>query len=332
MAGGATIRDVAQLAEVSLGSISNYLTDKKPVSAKARARIEAAITELGFIPNDAARIMRGARSHAIGFVIPDAGNPFLTEVARGIEDVAIGSGYVVVSCNTDGDRSREDHYAQALSEMRVVGAVVMAMSTTEGHLRKLEASGAVVVIAGSGHHDSGFPTVEVDNVHGGYLAMKHLLDRGHRNVVFFGGPGAEPQIDDRYAGCVKAMTQAGLDPATLVRLDANGNSTAARVAGAEHVADLIPAISAAVCANDLLALALEATLIRRGVPIPDRFAIVGYDDIDTAELAPIPLTTIRQPQYELGRVAARLVLDLAGGDGAKPIETFIPELVVRSTT
>ena len=332
MAGGATIRDVAQLAQVSLGSISNYLTDKKPVSPKVRDRIESAIAELGFIPNDAARIMRGARSHAIGFVIPDAGNPFLTEVARGIEDVAIRSGYVVVSCNTDGDRSREDHYAQALSEMRVVGAVVMAMSTSESHLRKLEASGAVVVIAGSGHHDSGFPTVEVDNVHGGYLAMKHLIERGHRRVVFFGGPGAEPQIDDRYAGCVMAIVEAGLDPANLTRLDARGNSTAARVTGAENVADLIPEVTAAVCANDLLALALEATLIRRGIAIPEQFAIVGYDDIDTAELAPVPLTTIRQPQYDLGRVAAQLVLDLADGNEGAEIESFVPELVIRSTT
>ncbi|MET4782258.1 LacI family DNA-binding transcriptional regulator [Glaciihabitans sp. UYNi722] len=332
MAGGATIRDVAQLAEVSLGSISNYLTDKKPVSPKARGRIESAIAELGYIPNAAARIMRGARSHAIAFMIPDAGNPFLTEVARGIEDVAIRSGYVVVSCNTDGDRSREDHYAQALSEMRVVGAVVMAMSTSESHLRKLEASGAVVVIAGSGHRNSGFPTVEVDNVHGGYVAMKHLLERGHRKIVFFGGPGAEPQIDDRYAGCQQAIVEAGLDPRNLTRLDAHGNSTAARVTGAERVADIIPEVTAAVCANDLLALALEATLIRRGVSIPEQFAIVGYDDIDTAELAPIPLTTVRQPQYDLGRVAAQLVLDLADGNEAAVIESFVPELVVRSTT
>ena len=328
----ATIRDVAQLAQVSLGSISNYLTEKKPVSSKARARIESAIAELGFIPNDAARIMRGARSHAIAFVIPDAGNPFLTEVARGIEDVAIRSGYVVVSCNTDGDQGREDHYAQALSEMRVVGAVVMAMSTSESHLRKLEASGAVVVIAGSGHYGSGFPTVEVDNVRGGFMAMKHLLERGHRNIVFFGGPGAEPQIDDRFAGCVQAMVETGLDPANLTRLDAHGNSAAARVTGAESVANLIPGITAAVCANDLLALALEATLIRRGVAIPEQFAIVGYDDIDSAELAPIPLTTVRQPQYDLGRVAAQLVLDLADGNEAAEIESFTPELVIRSTT
>ena len=332
MAGGATIRDVAQLAQVSVGSISNYLTGKETVSRKATVRIEAAIAELGFIPNVAARVMRGGRSHAIGFVIPDAGNPFLTEVARGIEDVAVAAGYVVVTCNTDGNRSREDHYAQALSEMRVVGAVVMSMSTSEGHLRKLEASGAVVVVVGAGHHSGGFPTIEVDNVLGGYLAMKHLLDRGHRSVIFFGGPGAGPQIDDRFAGCVNAAREAGFDPGIIQRLDALGNSTTARVAAAELVADLIPGPTAAVCANDLLALALESTLLRRGVDVPSNFAIVGYDDIEGAQLASVPLTTIRQPQYELGKAAAELVLEIAAGEDLASTSPFLPELVIRETS
>ena len=333
MAGGPTIREVAQLAQVSLGSISNYLSDKKPVSAKVRERIEAAIDELGFIPNDAARIMRGARSHAIGFVIPDAANPFLTEVARGIEDVAIEAGHVVVTCNTNSDRSREDHYVQALSEMRVAGAVVMAMSASEGHLRKLQASGAAVVIIGSGHAASGFPTIELDSERGGYLAMRHLLERGHRSVVFFGGPGAEPQIEERYQGALRALGEAGLDASIVRRIDSDGNSTAARTAAAEHIAELIPSVTAALCANDLLALVLEATLTRRGIDIPRQFALVGYDDIDRAHLATVPLTTIRQPQYELGRAAARLVIDIAEGRGDTVVPpVFEPELVVRSTT
>ena len=333
VSGGPTIRDVAQLAEVSLGSISNYLTDRKPVSPNVRARIEAAIEQVGFIPNDAARIMRGARSHAIGFVIPDAGNPFLIEVARGIEDVAIAAGYVVVTCNTDGDSSREDHYARALSEMRVAGAVVMAASTTENHLRTMEASGAAVVVIGSGDHGSTFPTIEIDNVHGGFLAADHLIKKGHRDIVFLGGPGAAPQIDDRFEGCLRAVREAGLDDGVLRRIDAAGNSTQARVAASEIVADLLPRPTAAICANDLLALALESTLLRRGVRVPEQFAITGYDDIEAALLAPVPLTTVRQPQYELGRRAAEYVLDLA--EGRVPIETghdFAAELIVRSTT
>ncbi|MBO9627075.1 MAG: LacI family DNA-binding transcriptional regulator, partial [Microbacterium sp.] len=135
----ATIREVARLAEVSLGTISNYLNNNKPIAPETRDRIESAIDQLGFIPNAGVRVMRGGRSHAIAFLIPDSGNPFLVEVARGIEDVAIGARHVVVTCNTDGDREREDHYARVLSEMRVVGAVAMAMSAGETALRRLEA-------------------------------------------------------------------------------------------------------------------------------------------------------------------------------------------------
>ncbi|AMB60206.1 LacI family DNA-binding transcriptional regulator [Microterricola viridarii] len=329
----ATIREVARLADVSLGTISNYLNDNKPIAPETRERIESAIAQLGFIPNAGVRVMRGGRSHAIAFLIPDSGNPFLAEVARGIEDVAIGAGHVVVTCNTDGDPEREEHYARALSEMRVVGAVAMAMSASETALRRLETSGAPVVILGGGSHGFGFPGIDVENTHGGYIAMRHLLSLGHRDVVFVGGPGAEPQIEDRFLGALRALDEAGVERSRLRRVNATGNTTAARREAAERIVDEIPDATAAFCANDMIALTLESVLLHRGVAVPGQFAIVGYDDIESAELAPVPLTTIRQPQYDLGRAAAELVLELASGDSAAGrTRSFEPELVVRGST
>lgn len=329
----ATIREVARLAEVSLGTISNYLNDNKPIAPETRDRIESAIDQLGFIPNAGVRVMRGGRSHAIAFLIPDSGNPFLAEVSRGIEDVAIGARHVVVTCNTDGDPEREDHYARVLSEMRVVGAVVMAMSAGETALRRLEASGAPVVVLGGGTHGFGFPGIDVENTHGGYLAMKHLLSLGHRDIVFVGGPGAEPQIDDRYLGCLRALDEFGIDRAGLQRINAEGNTTLARREVAERIVDEMPEVTAAFCANDLIALTVQSVLMQRGIAVPEQFSVVGYDDIGSAEFAPVPLTTIRQPQYELGRAAAELVLALAAGDGAaNRTRTFEPELVIRRST
>lgn len=329
----ATIREVARLAEVSLGTVSNYLNDNKPIAPETRERIESAIEQLGFIPNAGVRVMRGGRSHAIAFLIPDSANPFLVGISRGIEDVAIGAKHVVVTCNTDGDPDREEHYARVLSEMRVVGAVVMAMSAGESALRQLKASGAAVVVLGGGNHGFGFPGIDVENVHGGYLAMKHLLSLGHQDIVFVGGPGAEPQIDDRYFGCLRALDEFGLDRTRLRRINADGNTTAARRAVAERIVQELPEITAAFCANDLIALTLQSVLLQRGVSIPDQFSLVGYDDIDGAEVATVPLTTIRQPQYELGRAAAELVLALAAGDTATShARSFEPELVIRSST
>ncbi len=329
----ATIREVARLAEVSLGTISNYLNDNKPIAPETRDRIEAAIDQLGFIPNAGVRVMRGGRSHAIAFLIPDSGNPFLVEVARGIEDVAIGARHVVVTCNTDGDREREDHYARVLSEMRVVGAVAMAMSAGETALRRLEASGAPVVVLGGGSHGFGFPGIDVENTHGGYLAMRHLLSIGHRDIVFVGGPGAEPQIDDRHLGCLRAFDEFGIDRARLRRINAEGNTTRARRETAERIVDEFPEVTAAFCANDLIALTVQSVLLQRGISVPEQFSLVGYDDISSAELAPVPLTTIRQPQYELGRAAAELVLALAAGDSAaNRTRSFEPQLVIRDST
>lgn len=333
MARRATIREVARLADVSLGTVSNYLNDNKPIAPETRERIESAIDQLGFIPNAGVRVMRGGRSHAIAFLIPDSGNPFLVEVSRGIEDVAIAARHVVVTCNTDGDAEREEHYARVLSEMRVVGAVVMAMSAGETALRRLEASGAPVVVLGSGTHGFGFPGIDVENTHGGYLAMKHLLTLGHRDIIFVGGPGAEPQIDDRHLGCLRAFDEFGIDRSRLRRINAEGNTTLARREMAERILGELPQVTAAFCANDLIALTVQSVLLQHGVSVPGDFSLVGYDDIPGAELAPVPLTTVRQPQYELGRAAAELVLALAAGDStAGHVRSFEPELVVRSST
>jgi LacI family transcriptional regulator len=328
----ATIRDVAAIAGVSVGSISNYLTSKKAISASARTRIEAAIEQVGFIPNSAVRVMRGQRNHAIGFMIPDSSNPFFTEVARGVEDVAIEAGYVVVICNTNADPERENHYARALSEMRVVGAIVTPLSASERNLRQLVASGAALVLLGSGEKRVAFSSVDVDDVEGGYLAAKHLLERGHRDIVYFGGPGADPQIHARFEGMVRGLVEAGLDAGVVRRVDAAGSSTAVRLDAAKQILALSPRPTAVFCANDLLAIALEAEALRAGIQIPAGLEIVGYDDVDSAQTAALPLTTIRQPQFEIGKAAATLLLEQAGKDSPNRHISFSPQLIARATT
>lgn len=330
MATQSTIRDVARLADVSLGTVSNYLSGKKPVSDAMRTRIDAAISELQFVPNAAVRVMQGGRSHVIAFIVPDSGNPFFLEVARGIEDFAIDNGHVVVSCNTEGDLERERHYAKALSEMRVSAVVAVASSTNEHLLSTLQKSGVRVVTLGRQVPGSPFPTIAVDDLRGGFMAMSHVLERGHRRVAFLGAPDAESQIRERFAGCVAAYTDAGLDSAQLLRVDADLNSPMARSAASRSILELDPRPTAVVCANDVIALALEAEAIRAGLSIPGDLAIVGYDDIEGAAIAPIPLTTVHQPQYDLGHRAAELALSADYPVATEP--PFSPSLVVRQST
>lgn len=329
MATQSTIRDVARAANVSLGTVSNYLSGKKPISEGMRERIASVIEELQFVPNAAVRVMQGGRSHVIAFIVPDSGNPFFLEVARGIEDVAIANGHVVVSCNTEGDRERERHYAKALSEMRVGAVIAVASKTNEELLTTLQAAGVRVVTLGRQLPGGHFPTIAVDDLRGGFIAMSHVLQRGHRRVAFLGAPEAESQIRERFAGCVAAYSDTGLDPSDLLRVDADLNSPTARSTAARGILALDPRPTAVVCANDVIALALEAEAIRAGLRIPADIAIVGYDDIEGAAIAPVPLTTVYQPRYALGHRAAELALSVDYPATKEP--PFSPSLVIRES-
>lgn len=305
----ATIRDVAELAQVSLGTVSNYLNGTKPIAAGTRERIEAAIEQLSFVPNSAGRIVRGGRSPAIGFVVPDAPDPFFAELGRGIEDVAREAGLVVVACNTDGIVDHELTYVRALAEMRVVGVAIMPAAVIPlHHLDQLRSSGASIVLLGTDPGEFDACSITVDEVEGGRLAMQHLIALGRHDVVFVGGPGGERQIRDRIAGARSAMVEAGLDPETLRRVDTTGTSIASRSEVGSRIARLDPRPNGVFCANDTLALAVQGRLQRLGVRVPEDIALVGFNNINQTELAAVPLTTVAIPQYEIGRAAARLLL------------------------
>ncbi|MBC7597372.1 MAG: LacI family DNA-binding transcriptional regulator [Kineosporiaceae bacterium] len=324
----ATIRDVARLAGVSLGTISNYLNENKAVSTVTSQKIEAAIEKLDFVPNSAVRVLHGHLSHVIAFIVPDGGNPFFQEIAKGIEDVAISERHVVVACNTEGTPEREGHYARALGEMRVRAAIAVASPTTHSMLVRLSRTGTRGVVLGP--RDPKFSSVDVDDRTGGRLAMRHVIERGYERLLFFGGPAAGPAIEGRTAGYADELRAAGRDPGELLRLDSASGSPSARSAAARAILDLPDLPDAVLCANDLLALALEAEAIRAGIRIPEDLAIVGYDDIESARTAPIPLTTVHAPAYEIGCRAAQL----AFASSSAPAEhvSLEPSLLSRWST
>lgn len=324
-----TIRDVARLAGVSLGTISNYLSGRKPVSDATRRRIDAAVADLRFVPNSAVRVMRGGRTHAIAMIVPDGTNAFFADVSRAIEDVAVSEEHVVMMCNTEGDADRERQYARVLSEMRVRGAIAIASGASDDTLHRIRESGGVVVVLGTGDPD--IHSVSTDDALGGYLALKHLLDLGHRDIAFLGGPGAIPQIRDRIAGAAKAIGEADGLPTRFRKVAAGGNSAISRLDAAERILTLVPVPSAVFCANDELAVSMQTAAIRQGLRVPEDLAIIGYDDTDEAAAAPVPLSTVSQPKYDLGDAAARLLFSSTPASEVQHI-TFEPSLVVRAST
>ncbi len=331
----ASIKDVAGLAGVSVGTVSNVLNRPDIVSPTARERVQAAIAELGFVRHESARHLRAGHSRTIGLLVLDIANPFFTDVARGVEEVANAAGLAVILCNSDDRPDKEAAHLDVLREQRVRGVLLTPTAELSPAVEALRSRGTPVVLV-----DRRAPTLEecavaVDDVLGGRLAAEHLLERGHRRIAFIGGPSRLPQVQERHAGVVAAVCEAtgGQEALTVVTPDA------LTVAGGREAAVQIVGLrggrrpTAAICANDLLALGVLQEMVRQGVRVPEEFAIVGYDDIDFAAAAAVPLTSVRKPRYELGRRAAELLLSEAGGDGHQHQQpVFEPTLVVRESS
>ncbi|MEO3924395.1 LacI family DNA-binding transcriptional regulator [Micromonosporaceae bacterium B7E4] len=331
-----SIRDVASHAGVSMGTVSNVLNQPDLVSSATRARVLAAIDELGFVPNHAARQLRRGRSRTLGLVVLDVANPFFTDLAKGVEDTIGTAGMALIFCNSDGDQAREDAYLDLLKEQRVQGVLITPVDDASARLLRLRDRGIHVVLLDRRSRDPDLCSVSVDDRLGGELAVRHLLEAGHRRIAFVGGPVGLAQVRDRHAGAVQAMTGAGLDEAALPRLDtpamtvSAGRDAAARLLGAPRE----NRATAVFCANDLVALGVLQGLTQQRVRVPEEIALVGYDDIDFAAAAAVPLTSVRQPRQQLGRTAAALLL----GEVNEPAEhrhrqvVFEPELVVRESS
>jgi LacI family transcriptional regulator, galactose operon repressor len=307
---GVSIRDVADRAGVSLGTVSNALNRPDRVAPPTLLRVRAAIEDLGFIRNEAARQLRTGRSRTIALLVLDVGNPFFTDVARGVERVATQRGLSLVLSSSDSTTDRQRHYLSLFQEQRSYGVLLTPVGRDLGRINELRRNGVPVVLvdhAGSSRQCS----VSVDDVAGARLAAAHLIGLDHQRIAFAGGGLAVHQVADRLAGVRQAMAEADRPDSDLTVVDKVGMT----IDGGREAGRTILAIprrrrpTAVVCANDLIALGLLQHALRNGLAVPEELAIVGYDDIEFASAAAVPLTSVRQPSVELGAAAAELLID-----------------------
>ncbi|MCO1580198.1 LacI family transcriptional regulator [Crossiella sp. SN42] len=330
------IREVARRAGVSNATVSNVLNRPEVVAPATRLRVLAAISELGFVRNESARQLRAGRSRVIAFVVLDAANPFFTDVARSVEDTARAAGLAVYLCNSATDAGREREYLELLHEQRVEGILITPVDADAERFAELLSRGTPVVLVDRETQDGTRCSVAVDDVLGGELAMTHLIETGHTRIAMVGGPLSIQQVRDRHQGALRALAQAGLPPESLTLLETKGLRVAEGRSAGERLVGLPSARrpTAAFCANDLLALGLLQSMTQQGLHVPEDLAVVGYDDIEFAAAAAVPLTSVRQPREQLGRTAAQLLLEEAEGDPDHVHRhvKFQPELVVRAST
>ncbi|GGD89261.1 LacI family DNA-binding transcriptional regulator [Microbacterium murale] len=328
-----SVRDVAVAASVSVGTVSNVLNRPDKVAAETVARVLAAIEELGFVRNDAARQLRAGRSRSIGLVVLDAGNPFFADVARGAETRAQEDGLSVLLGNSDDDASREAGYLDLFREQRVNGVLITPASGTADKLARMQDAGTPVVLVDHEIPGSRFCSVSVDDVEGGYLAVRHLLEIGRRRIAFIGGPASIAQVANRLRGARRAVDEAPDASLEVIEMPAltvlNG-----RAAG-EALVERAVRPDAIFAANDLLAVGLlQAFSMFNTLRVPEDIALIGYDDIDFASATVVPLSSIRQPAQLIGHTAVELLLRSISepdGDYERNVR-FRPELVVRQST
>lgn len=329
-----SIREVAALARASVGTVSNVLNHPAMVAPATRERVLSAIAELGFVRNESARQLRAGTARAIGLVVLDVSNPFFTDVARGVEEVASEAGHAMILCNTDESVQRQARHLELLAEQRVHGVLITPADGSLEAIVKLRERGVSVVLLDHPIEVAEACSVSVDDNVGGELAMTHLLAEGHEHVVMVNGASRLHQARERHAGALAALEKAGRTEDVLQVIQVPAFNVAGGLRAGEQILARKRRPTAVFCANDLLALGVLQVMVRAGVQVPDDIAIVGYDDIDFAAAAAVPLTSVRQPRIEMGRTAAELVIGetLAPDEHQHQHVVFTPELVVRESS
>jgi LacI family transcriptional regulator len=310
------MKTVAARAGVSLGTVSHVLNHPHRVRPETRARVEEAIAELGFVPNGTARQLRAGRSDTVAFLIPDAANPYFTALASALRDCASRVGLSLVLCDAGFDAGLEDLYLDRIEHMRACGVFLASPRQGNPRLHRLREQGVEVVLIDQVRNGSpDWCAVTVDDVLGGRLATEHLLSVSRTRIAYAGGSPEIPQVADRIAGARQAVLKAELPDVQLQVLSTRGMTIddgrqAARAMLDQPRADRPTGV---FCGNDLVALGVLHELLRKGLRAPEDVAIVGYDGIDLARSAVVPLTTVAAPVDLLAESAVRLLWDECSG-------------------
>jgi LacI family transcriptional regulator len=301
-----TMNDVARVAGVGTMTVSRVLNESAPVSAEAAERVYRAIEKLGYRPNEMARALRGLKSRTIGIIVPYLYDPFFATIAHAINTVAKENGYSVILTTSNEDPDSEYAEAQLMLQRRVDGLIVIPADAHRSRLSRAEFDKTHIVTLDRPVQDRRFDTVLVQNQSGSKRAVQHLQrEHGHKRVVFIGLNKHLYTVRARFEGYRRAMLEAGLQPEPSFKCGSQ-ELTSAVIAGL--VREKNPP-TAFFCFNNLTTRYTLRALLELGVKIPEEVALIGFDDFELAEILHPNLTVVRQPIYEVGRVAASLLFD-----------------------
>jgi LacI family transcriptional regulator len=326
-----TIKDVAAAAGVSVATVSRVLNGRETVDSDMAERVLDAVSRLGYRPSGVARSLRSQQTRVVGLIISDIRNPFFTDAVRGIEDRVGADGFSLVLCNSDEDLAKEAGYLDLVVEERMAGAIVSPASTEDTRLGALTARGIPVVVIDREAAREAVDSVLVDNVRGGELATSHLVENGYERIACITGPPRTSTGNDRLEGWRRALAAAGRETPDELVARADFKEEGGHAAAAALLASPAPP-DAFFVANNLMTVGVLAAVAEAGLDVPVDVGVVGFDDMSWARLLRPPLTTVAQPTYELGRVAAELLTRRVAGRDDPPQRVVLePTLKIRES-
>jgi LacI family transcriptional regulator len=315
----ATIRDVAKLAGVSVATVSRVLNQNGYVNEETEKRVRRAIKELNYKPNEVARTLFKKTSKTIGLIVPDISNPFFPELVRAVEDVTNIYDYTVILCNSDEKSEKEKEYIEVLKQKYVDGIILTTNQLEIAEVSELDVP--VVVLDRPFNHS--FPSVIADNYGGARMATRHLYEIGCRKIAHIQGPPHVVNAVERFNGYRDEMKELGLWDENLIIL---GNYQLKQAKEAVLQALKEHEIDGIFAGNDVMAVGALKAVQQLGLRVPEDVAIIGYDGIPLTEMTTPELSTISQPIYEMGVIAARLLMKRIEG---KPLEKIHHVLSVQ---
>lgn len=316
-----TIKKIAKKAGVSVGTVSKVLNYDKTVSEINKRKVIRIIKELNYRPNRIARSLSKGKTKNVGFIIPDITNPFFPELVRGASDLLISNGYYIFLCSSDNDSNKEDFYINDLVSMWIDGIIIAPSDTENRDIGIFNKIISPFVVVDREIKELNKDLIIINNKKGAYEAASYLISNGHRRIVILAGPQYTKTAQDRFMGWKKALEEKALFREEFAFW---GNfSIDSGYEMMKKVFNNLGKVDAVFACNDLIALGAIQAIEEKKYKIPDDISIIGFDDIYLSRFLKSPLTTVKQPIYDMGKIAAEILLDRMSSS-----KDFVPKKVV----
>jgi LacI family transcriptional regulator len=328
----ATMKDIARIAKVSTSTVSHVMNKSRYVSEEIAERVNNAAQSLNYEPSALARSLKINRTHTIGMLVNTSTNPFFGEVVKGVERSCYLQGYNLILCNTEGDIERMKASINTLLQKRVDGLLLMC-STIEGERIDIfeRYPDIPVVVMDWGPILFASDKIQDNSLQGGYIATKHLIECGHKDIGCITGPLVMHQAQMRYQGYKRAMDESGFKINSNWVIEGDFECEGGYKAFQKLcLSGQLP--SAIFASNDMMAMGILQAAYEKGINVPDDISLMGYDDIHIAAFMSPALTTIHQPKYRLGKAAVETLLNKLEKESIdSQVVELEPTLVVRKS-